>query len=366
MSSIRKRDGRPKPWEARWTDPDGRPRSQSFTRKIDAQRFLVTVETDMLRGSYVDPKAGAITFKAFAETWLAAQTFGESSREATAQRLKVHIYPTFGRMQLRTIKPSTVQAWLRGRQTTNAPAHVRVMLVNLSQVLSAAVEDRLIASNPCQSSSVRAPRVERGKVVPWTVEQVQAVIAQHPPRWRAIPTVAAGCGLRQGEVFGLAVGDVDFLGRWVHVRHQVKRVGGRLVLEPPKGGKERKVPLPSPVADALAAHIAAHPSGGLIFSGLRGGMVDRSPFNQYVWKPALERAGIEATRANGMHTLRHHYASVLLDAGESVRTLADYLGHADPGFTLRVYTHLMPAGEDRARKAIESAWRGPQMGQEAR
>lgn len=54
-----------------------------------------------------------------------------------------------------------------------------------------------------------------------------------------------------------------------------------------------------------------------------------------------------------MHALRHFYASVLLDAGESVRALASYLGHADPGFTLRVYTHLMPASEERTRRAID-------------
>jgi integrase len=49
----------------------------------------------------------------------------------------------------------------------------------------------------------------------------------------------------------------------------------------------------------------------------------------------------------------HFYASVLLDAGESIRALAEYVGHADPGFTPRVYTHLMPSSEDRARPAID-------------
>ena len=49
---------------------------------------------------------------------------------------------------------------------------------------------------------------------------------------------------------------------------------------------------------------------------------------------------------------------MLLDAGESIRALADYLGHADPGFTLRVYTHLMPASEDRARMAVDRVLRG--------
>ncbi|HLL66340.1 MAG TPA: tyrosine-type recombinase/integrase [Micromonosporaceae bacterium] len=57
-----------------------------------------------------------------------------------------------------------------------------------------------------------------------------------------------------------------------------------------------------------------------------------------------------------MHVQRHTYASVLLDAGESIKALAAYLGHADPGFTLRVYTHLLPNSEDRTRRAIDRAF----------
>lgn len=54
-----------------------------------------------------------------------------------------------------------------------------------------------------------------------------------------------------------------------------------------------------------------------------------------------------------MHALRHFYASVLLDAGVSIKALAEHLGHSDPGFTLRVYTHLMPSSEGRSRRAID-------------
>ncbi len=55
-----------------------------------------------------------------------------------------------------------------------------------------------------------------------------------------------------------------------------------------------------------------------------------------------------------MHALRHFYASALIDAGESASAVAEYLGHADPGFTLRVYAHLFPSSEDRARRAIDA------------
>lgn len=68
-------------------------------------------------------------------------------------------------------------------------------------------------------------------------------------------------------------------------------------------------------------------------------------------------AGVEDGKGNGMHALRHFYASVLIDAGESVRAVADFLGHADPGFTLRVYAHLLPATEDRARGVVDGTFR---------
>ncbi|MFG1678228.1 tyrosine-type recombinase/integrase [Micromonospora sp. NPDC049282] len=67
----------------------------------------------------------------------------------------------------------------------------------------------------------------------------------------------------------------------------------------------------------------------------------------------MRAAGIVPTRATGMHALRHFYASALLDAGESIKALASYLGHSYPGCTLRVYTHLMPASEGRTRRAID-------------
>jgi integrase len=86
-------------------------------------------------------------------------------------------------------------------------------------------------------------------------------------------------------------------------------------------------------------------------------LLPESDFNRYLWWPALTAAGVPQDRQNGMHALRHFYASVLLDGGESIKALAAYLGHADPGFTLRTYTHLMPTGEERTpgRSILSSA-----------
>ncbi len=349
MASIKKRaNGR---WRARFRDLEGKEHAQHFDRKADAQRWLDQVTADLVRGNYVDPRAGHVRFESFSTDWLAAQTFDESTREAVALRLRVHLLPTFGKLELRAIRPSTVQAWLRDRQETCAPRHVRVLLTNLSTMLSAAVDDGLIARNPFESGSVRAPKVEQNRIIPWTTDQVADVIGAHPNRYRAVPVVAAGCGLRQGEVFGLRVEDVDFLRRRVLVRQQVKIVNSRPTIAAPKGGKTREVPLADAVAEAISEQVRNYPTeSGLVFVTRERKPIARTYYNPAIWKPALRSAGVEPSRENGMHALRHFYASVLLDAGESIRAVADYLGHSDPGFTLRVYTHLMPSSEDRARR----------------
>lgn len=350
------RYGKGRRWQARYLDPDSRERTRMFDRKQDAERFLASITADVLRGAYVDPGAGKVTFGEFAERWLAAQTFGESSREATELRLRLHAAEHFGQRELRAIKPSVIQSWLRRLQQDLAPSYVRTVFTNVSAVFNAAVDDGLIATNPCRASSVRLPKREQRKIEPWSVERVEAVIDALPERYRAIGVVAAGCGLRQGEVFGLRVSDIDFLRRQLHVEQQVKIVRSQLELNRPKGGKTRTVPLPDAVAAELAEHLRRHPveGGGLVFTSREGKPINRNHFNPYTWKPALEAAGVESTRANGMHALRHFYASVLIDAGESVRAVADYLGHADPGFTLRVYSHLFPASDDRARRAVDA------------
>jgi hypothetical protein len=106
-----------------------------------------------------------------------------------------------------------VHVWVvevSGSRTSGSELRARSgPLPDLSTILAAAVDDRLIATNPCASGSVRPPKVVRGRVAPWTVERVRAVVAGHPDERRAAPIIGAGCGLRQGEVFGLTVDAVS-------------------------------------------------------------------------------------------------------------------------------------------------------------
>lgn len=203
-----------------------------------------------------------------------------------------------------------------------------------------------------------------------------------PERFRAMVDLGGGCGLRQGEILGVAVDAIDFRSDTLHVVQQLKLSRSKAVFAPPKGGKLRDVPLPGPVADALRDHMKRFPpveitlpwkvadgppvTKQLIFTGLRGGHVWRTSLNEEAWKRALASAGViperkpgEAyaeSRENGMHALRHFYASVLLVAGENIKALAEYLGHSDPGLTLRVYAHLMPSSRERTGRAVSDVY----------
>ncbi|MGG7571213.1 tyrosine-type recombinase/integrase [Streptomyces sirii] len=377
-------------YRARYVGPDGTEKSKSFPdrQKRLAEKWLANIEADMTRGQYIDPRASRTTFQQFAERWLTAQTTDLTTQIAVETRLRLHAFPRIGTRPLDSFRPSHIQQLVRALE--DAPiegTYARTIYANVRAVLSAAVDDGLLSRNPCSAKSVRPPAIEAGRVIPWLPEQVFAVRGALPDRYRAMTDVGAGCGLRQGEIIGLAEDDaLDFESDTLHVVRQVKLIRGKAVFAPPKGNKERDVPLPSSVASAFRDHMDAfkpipitlpwkRPDGPLItkrlfFTNTAGGIVWRSNFNIQDWKPAIAAAGFipepdpgqsyDAAREHGMHALRHFYASVLLDAGESIKAVSEYLGHSDPAMTLRVYAHLMPSSRERARRAVDQVFRQPQ------
>lgn len=361
-------------WRVRYLDPDGKERNKSFRTREEAESFRDNTAADVRRGTYIDPDSGKVTLRDFAESWLAMQDIQASTRESAEFRLRRHIYPVLGGHTLAQLagRPSLVQSWLAGLSLS--PASARIMFNTLSTIMNAAVADELITRNPCQAKNVRRPRASASRVDPWEREQVAAVRAALPERYRILADLGAGLGLRQGEIFGLAATDVEWLrkgGPVVHVRRQVRIVGGKLVFALPKGGKERVIPLPESVRLALAEHLAAHPArpvtlpwlepGGravtaeLIMTTPAGSAVNRNTFNVYAWRPAVQAAGLASGKGNGTHALRHHFASVLLHAGVSIKAVSEYLGHSSPVITLQIYAHTLPSAHDMMRDAIDAA-----------
>jgi hypothetical protein len=107
MASIKKRpDGQ---WRARYRDGSGREHARHFDRKVDGQRWLDEVTAAVVTGQYVDPRAGRITFKEYAEAWRVVQVHRPSSAVHVETMLRRHAYPVLGDRPLADIRPSDVQ-----------------------------------------------------------------------------------------------------------------------------------------------------------------------------------------------------------------------------------------------------------------
>ena len=171
-----------------------------------------------------------------------------------------------------------------------------------------------------------------------SVDEVRRILAR-VQRWRyrvCLSTIYA-CGLRLQEGLHLQVRHIDGERQLMHVCHG-------------KGNKDRYVPLPKPIG--AAAPILGHPPpSGLAFpihhQTVRGPM-DASGL-QRAFHAALLDSGVQKLAT--VHTLRHSYATHLLEAGLNLRLIQVYLGHASPN-TTAIYTHLTQPSEDLAIQAI--------------
>jgi integrase len=370
-------------WRVRYVDPAGAERSRSFELKDAAETHLTQVKASLLNDTYLDPALGKITLRRFATQWLENQSFAATTRERVDQRLRNHILPKLGDKTLTQLakSPSTIQAWLRGLKapdgTPLAPGSVRAILANLSSIFTAAVDDGVIGRNPCRLKSVKGPKLTKTKVIPWTAAEVRTARATLPERYQILADIGAREGLRQGEAFALSPKDIDWLKRVVHVRRQIVIVDSKLCFKPPKGEKERDVPLTDEMARRINDHTAACPPVNvtlpwgdpdgkpvtvpLLVTTTARHALDRAYFHR-LWREARTAAGKPPERQNGFHALRHFFASAELAGGTDIKTLSAHLGHEDPGFTLRVYTHLMNSAADKTRKVIDDALAEPSDG----
>jgi integrase len=351
MASIDKRpDGK---YRARWRErPGGPQKTRSFDRKADASRFLATVEADLARGTYIDPGAGTVTLAEYAGGWQAVQVHRPLTELNVDVILRLHVLPGLGHLRLVDIRPSHLLAWKKDRGSVLASSSLLVAWRILGQVLRSAVADRLIAVSP--AAGLKGPTVPKTKAVPLTVTEVAAVAEAAGDRYRALVVAAAGTGLREGELLGLTVDNVDFLRREIHVRQQLVLVPGHepVLALPKTEASVRTVPLPAVVADALSAHLARYGPGpdNLIFTNDHGQPVRRNRLSD-LWRSWARSARLSEQAR--FHDLRHSYASLLIAEGASVVLVQELLGHASAATTLDIYSHLFPDAADQARTAIE-------------
>lgn len=358
-------------------------RNMSFDTLEDAKAWLRRAGTDSERGEFVDPRDGSIALADYVTRfWKEGVRGAPGTIKRVDERVRLHILPYLGTVGLRDISATVLRSYIATLEAECAPRYARQILTTLSNIFETAIDDKRLVRNPMRAKSVRWPKVPEDQREAWPLETAQRMRDAIRTRYRIAVVVALGCGLRQGETFGLSPEDVDFQRGIIRVRRQVQLLNGRLYFTLPKGGKTRIVDMPGSVAAELAAYFLQYPAvevelpwGGaeperekqtfpLVLTTTYGNALRANIFNDEVWKPALAAAGVipmrekgkrwKASRKDGFHVLRHTFASMILEAGESVVTLARWLGHSSPTITLDHYAHFMPEAGGKGRAAVDA------------
>ncbi|MFD5629956.1 tyrosine-type recombinase/integrase [Streptomyces sp. NPDC127072] len=380
---------------------------RSFETSEDAKQWLATAKTDTRRGEFVDPRDGEISLADYiVDHWWPSRTDEPSTAGPMHSRIWNHIIPILGDLALRDIDASALRSFKAALLARVEDTTAEVIWGHLSSILNSAVDDQRLLRNPIKiHRSIKPPRRTEKKAKAWARSIVDAVRSHLQERYRFAVDLGLGLGLRQGEAFGLAEDDFDFEAGVVHIRRQLRwDIKGRPYFCLPKGGKTRTVPLPPNLAARAHDHFRRFPPTActlpwrnpepptnaletkqrnpitvqLVLTTSHGNRIYYRTWNDKSWKPALAGAGLtqavgEKVRRDGgrirrtpiyaapredmFHVLRHTYASVQLEAGESVVSLAVWLGHSSPKITLDHYAHFMPGAGRRGLAAMNS-WLG--------
>ncbi|WP_181871218.1 tyrosine-type recombinase/integrase [Sphaerisporangium album] len=353
-------------WTVRYREPGGRAarqREKSFRLKAEAEAFEVKIENEKNQGTYSDPSRAKVTFKTYAETWMADMPHRPSTVDTYTRHLKNHIFPTFGNKPLNTIRTGAVQGWVKALTVKGlAPSTVETIYNIFASIIKGAVKDDRLGKSPCVN--IKLPDVHKTGISLLSADQVKALADAVPTRYRALILVAFAAGLRQGEALGLCQSRVLFLERKLRVDQQITLTGSksdgskgtRPTLSAPKTkASTRDVPLPQFALEALSAHIRAFPpKDDLLFGTVRGNPMRRDYFNDKVWKPALKKAGLPEDTT--FHDLRHSFASTALAEGVPISDVSKWLGHASITETVDTYGHLVPEADNRVRSALDGAF----------
>jgi integrase len=336
-------------WQARYHGPDGYdyPAPETFDRKTDADRWLSTIETELLAGDWSSPDAGLIPLGDFARRWVAERAgLRPKTRQLYEGLVRLHMGPTFGACFLADITAPRVRSW-RAELLDRGVGEVTVAKCYrlLRTILATAVDDNLIRVNPCQ---IKGAAVERSPERPTlTVVQVYALADAMPPRYRMLVLLATMCSLRWGELAALTRQDLDVRDGWVQVRHaMVELADGSLAVGPPKTAAGRRVvAIPGSLVADVGQHLARFVGRGdaaWVFAGPKGGVLRRSNFQQH-WGRALAAAGISGVH---FHDLRHTGNTLTAQSGATLPDLMARMGHASTRAAL-IYLHTS-SRRDRA------------------
>jgi integrase len=349
MGNIQKREnGR---WRARYRDPSGRERARHFARKVDAERWLVSMESTKHRGEWIDPAMSRITVGDWSQRWIDGQSqLKPQTRERYRNIVRVQIVPEWEHVRLSAISHADAVAWVAKLVSDGyAASTVRQIHRVFSLMLDLAVRDGRLPRNP--AAGVRLPRAAKGEPVFLSHTQVEE-LARACPGYELFVRVLAYTGMRWGEATAVRVRRVDLMRRRIEVEHTAVELNGEMTYGTPKTHQRRSVPLPRSLVDELARHIAGKRPDDLVFTTPRGEVMRNHNFRSRVFAPAAKKIGMPGLTP---HDLRHTAASLAVQAGANVKAVQRMLGHASAAMTLDVYAGLFNDDLDVVADRLDAA-----------
>jgi integrase len=284
----------------------------------------------------------------YARHWLGgyrgrtSRGFSESTRQIYGRDLENWTIPYFGGCRLADVEPPDVRAFVTHLDEAGLRAStIRSVMAPVKAMFATAVEDGALRTNPTANVRIGLRRsIEPSREIrAMTRAELSEVLGRIPQESRLIFELLAHTGLRISEAVGLTWSDLELGAK---PRMAVRRQDYRGEVGPLKTAASRRdIPLSPVMAGRLATARGSRPDCARVFTSPEGRRLNDGNLRRRVLVPAAEAAGVPWVT---FHAFRHTCASLLFEAGRDVKQVSAWLGHADAGFTLRVYVHLMDEG----------------------
>jgi integrase len=336
----------------------------------ELRRLLRAVDT----GEHVDPHR--ITVREWLRTWLEAtrQEVAPRTAERYAEIVTNFLVPALGSLQLTRLAPVHIQdaynGWAAGGRRDGkegglAPRTRRHIHRILSSALARAVDQQLIARNPCDTFRKRLPRVERSEMTVLTTEQSQRLlgaILHSRVYWPVL--IALATGMRRGEIVALRWRNVDIDRGNLRVVESLEQTKAGLRFKAPKNDHARAVTLPAFLVEELRRlrmeqaeellRIGVRQTGTTLLCARADGepMPPRSLTHEFA-KFAGRVEGVPRVR---FHDLRHSHATMLLLTGVHPKVAQERLGHSSISVTLDLYSHVTATMQEDAAARLDMAF----------
>lgn len=333
----------------------GRQRKRVARTLAEARALKRESETDHDRGEF-QPRTN-VTFREFLAEWIDSYNgtgrrgFREGTRAEYRRLLDrfAHVYfPE--RLRLVDLTPrhlSQYVSWLANEKGL-ADSSVENAVVPVRAALATARRDGLLRHNPATALALphrpSADGDDAEEVTALSREQLAALIAMAPERYRLLLRLLASTGLRISEAIAPQRKHLMLDGSKPHVRVRRASVKRRIVPPKTRYGK-REVPLSPDLVGLLRQQLgglADESADALVFPSMRGTPLDPDTMRRNMLRPLMEEIDMAGA---GFHAIRHTFASLQLANGVNMLALSRALGHHSPAFTLNTYCHLLHGDE---------------------